>query len=86
MLPFLLIAIHNSRCSLQFSQSIDDTTDTKMGEQQFFLKWNDFQNNMVSSFKHLRDEKSFTDVSSSKFRGRQQFFYTKFVVSCLFRR
>jgi hypothetical protein len=35
----------------------------KMGEQQFFLKWNDFQNNMVSSFKHLRDEKSFTDVS-----------------------
>lgn len=34
-----------------------------MGEQQFFLKWNDFQNNMVSSFKHLRDEKSFTDVS-----------------------
>jgi len=34
-----------------------------MGEQQFFLKWNDFQNNMVSSFKHLRDEKSFTDVT-----------------------
>ncbi len=34
-----------------------------MGDQQFFLKWNDFQNNMVTSFKHLRDEKSFTDVS-----------------------
>lgn len=56
-----------------FSQSInkhqrtdigkDSEKPAKMGEQQFFLKWNDFQNNMVSSFKHLRDEKSFTDVS-----------------------
>lgn len=36
----------------------------KMGDQQFFLKWNDFQTNMVTSFRHLRDEKSFTDVSS----------------------
>lgn len=32
-------------------------------DQQFFLKWNDFQTNMVTSFRHLRDEKSFTDVS-----------------------
>lgn len=32
-------------------------------QQQFFLKWNDFQSNMVSSFRHLRDEKSFTDVT-----------------------
>lgn len=32
-------------------------------QQQFFLKWNDFQSNMVTSFKHLRDEKSFTDVT-----------------------
>lgn len=34
-----------------------------MADQQFFLKWNDFQSNMVTSFRHLRDEKSFTDVS-----------------------
>jgi hypothetical protein len=34
-----------------------------MADQQFFLKWNDFQTNMVTSFRHLRDEKSFTDVS-----------------------
>ncbi|XP_026728237.1 longitudinals lacking protein-like isoform X1 [Trichoplusia ni] len=34
-----------------------------MGDQQFFLKWNDFQTNMVTSFRHLRDEKSFTDVT-----------------------
>jgi len=33
-------------------------------DQQFFLKWNDFQTNMVTSFRHLRDEKSFTDVSN----------------------
>lgn len=32
-------------------------------QQQYFLKWNDFQTNMVSSFKNLRDEKSFTDVT-----------------------
>ena len=32
-------------------------------QQQFCLRWNDFQTNMVSSFKHLRDEKSFTDVT-----------------------
>merc|ERR1711970_1524743 len=32
-------------------------------QQQFCLRWNDSQTNMVSSFKHLRDEKSFTDVT-----------------------
>ena len=31
--------------------------------QQFCLRWNDFQTNMVASFKHLRDEKSFCDVT-----------------------
>jgi len=32
-------------------------------DQQFCLRWNEFQTNMVSSFKHLREEKSFTDVT-----------------------
>ena len=32
-------------------------------QQQFCLRWNDFQTNMVASFKHLRDEKSFCDVT-----------------------
>merc|ERR1712018_567988 len=36
---------------------------TQGDQQQFCLRWNDFQTNMVSSFKHLRDEKSFTDVT-----------------------
>ena len=34
-----------------------------MDDQQFCLRWNDFQTNMVASFKHLRDEKSFCDVT-----------------------
>lgn len=47
-----------------------------MADQQFFLKWNDFQSNMVTSFRHLRDEKSFTDVSllESKKKNYSKFF------------
>ena len=38
--------------------------DTRMADdQQFCLRWNDFQTNMVASFKYLRDEKSFCDVT-----------------------
>lgn len=44
-----------------------------MADQQFFLKWNDFQTNMVTSFRHLRDEKSFTDVSSNETTMSLQF-------------
>merc|ERR1711936_491740 len=36
---------------------------TMADDQQFCLRWNDFQTNMVASFKHLRDEKSFCDVT-----------------------
>lgn len=32
-------------------------------QQQFFLKWNDFQVNMMTSFRNLRNDKSFTDVT-----------------------
>jgi len=32
-------------------------------QQQFCLRWNDFQTNMVSSFKDLRDDPSFADVT-----------------------
>merc|ERR1712002_488637 len=42
--------------TLIFLEKMDD-------QQQFCLRWNDFQTNMVASFKHLRDEKSFTDVT-----------------------
>ena len=39
------------------------TKVTMADDQQFCLRWNDFQTNMVASFKHLRDEKSFCDVT-----------------------
>ena len=32
-------------------------------DQQFCLRWNDVQTNMVASVKPLRDEKSFCDVT-----------------------
>ena len=34
-----------------------------MAGQQYCLRWNDFQSNMVTSFKHLRSEKNFLDVT-----------------------
>jgi len=32
-------------------------------QQQFLLKWNDFQVNMMTSFRNLRNDKSFMDVT-----------------------
>jgi hypothetical protein len=36
---------------------------TMADDQQFCLRWNDFQQNMVASFKNLRNENSFCDVT-----------------------
>lgn len=33
------------------------------GEQQYSLRWNDFHSSMVSSFRRLRDEEDFVDVT-----------------------
>lgn len=33
------------------------------GEQQYSLRWNDFHSAMVSSFRRLRDEQDFVDVT-----------------------
>ncbi|KAL1458682.1 hypothetical protein WDU94_008812 [Cyamophila willieti] len=32
-------------------------------DQQFALRWNDFQSSILSSFRHLRDEEDFVDVT-----------------------
>ncbi|KAK9704251.1 BTB/POZ domain [Popillia japonica] len=32
-------------------------------EQQYALRWNDFQSSILSSFRHLRDEEDFVDVT-----------------------
>merc|ERR1711881_178088 len=60
----LLFKYSSSNHLFQFDLSNHFTIKMAQGDQQqFCLRWNDFQTNMVSSFKHLRDEKSFTDVT-----------------------
>ena len=49
--------------NLVIFQIIANTSAMAEDQQQFCLRWNDFQTNMVASFKHLKDEKSFTDVT-----------------------
>ncbi|XP_037081675.1 protein bric-a-brac 1-like [Pollicipes pollicipes] len=34
-----------------------------MADQQFCLRWNNFQNNIISSFEYLRSEEDFVDVT-----------------------
>jgi hypothetical protein len=49
-------------------------------DQQFCLRWNDFQQNMVASFKNLREEQSFCDVTIATevgFGAVQIFFFGK---------
>lgn len=49
----------------------NNTTTSKMdrpvsptpSDQQYALKWNDFQSSILSSFRHLRDEEDFVDVT-----------------------
>merc|ERR1712126_23850 len=48
---------------LAWSSHTEKITTMAADDQQFCLRWNEFQTNMVSSFKHLREEKSFTDVT-----------------------
>merc|ERR1712038_1402410 len=52
---FLFVVYQSTPYQKQFTMAGD--------QQQFCLRWNDFQTSMVSPFKHLRDEKSFTDVT-----------------------
>jgi len=41
----------------------ESLSGTMADQQQFCLRWNDFQSNIVTCFKHLRTERSFTDVT-----------------------
>merc|ERR1712142_387298 len=41
------------------------TTKNEKEEEQFCLKWNDFDEDMADSFKSLREEKAFCDVTIS---------------------
>ncbi|XP_044004176.1 protein abrupt isoform X4 [Aphidius gifuensis] len=39
------------------------SSSSSSGEQQYSLRWNDFQSSILSSFRHLRDEEDFIDVT-----------------------
>merc|ERR1739842_114635 len=61
-LYFKIIKTHNIELLNNFRPKLINN-HTMADDQQFCLRWNDFQTNMVASFKHLRDEKSFCDVT-----------------------
>ncbi|XP_012270015.1 protein abrupt isoform X2 [Orussus abietinus] len=39
------------------------SSSSSNGEQQYSLRWNDFHSSILSSFRHLRDEEDFVDVT-----------------------
>lgn len=51
---------------------------TPSEQQQYALKWNDFQSSILSSFRHLRDEEDFVDVTIAC----EQRSFTAHKVSC----
>lgn len=40
-----------------------DISSPTPSDQQYALKWNDFQSSILTSFRHLRDEEDFVDVT-----------------------
>jgi hypothetical protein len=40
-----------------------DISSPTPSDQQYALRWNDFQSSILSSFRHLRDEEDFVDVT-----------------------
>jgi hypothetical protein len=42
---------------------ISSVSPTPSEQQQYALKWNDFHSSILSSFRHLRDEEDFVDVT-----------------------
>lgn len=39
------------------------SSSSSSGEQQYSLRWNDFHSSILNSFRHLRDEEDFVDVT-----------------------
>lgn len=52
---------NNHRSSLKMD--IASVSPSPSEHQQYALKWNDFQSSILSSFRHLRDEEDFVDVT-----------------------
>jgi hypothetical protein len=53
----------DSRLNSNFKMDISSVSPTPSEQQQYALKWNDFQSSILSSFRHLRDEEDFVDVT-----------------------
>ncbi|XP_055634407.1 protein abrupt isoform X2 [Toxorhynchites rutilus septentrionalis] len=54
---------HNQHQQQQQQQQQHRPLSPTPSEQQYALKWNDFQSSILSSFRHLRDEEDFVDVT-----------------------
>lgn len=46
-----------------YSHKMEPPVSPTPSEQQYALKWNDFQSSILSSFRHLREEEDFVDVT-----------------------
>ncbi|XP_041566398.1 protein abrupt isoform X3 [Drosophila elegans] len=49
--------------SLNHSHQQQHSQQQQQQQQHYALKWNDFQSSILSSFRHLRDEEDFVDVT-----------------------
>merc|ERR1712106_417234 len=49
--------------SFVISLRIPESTKIKMANEQFCLKWNDFETNVSTAFRELREDKDFFDVT-----------------------
>jgi hypothetical protein len=63
-----LVSIFIFSLSLSLSPSLSssfrmDVSSPTPSDQQYALRWNDFQSSILSSFRHLRDEEDFVDVT-----------------------
>lgn len=52
---------HQNHMQQQHRTTMSSPTPSE--QQQYALKWNDFQSSILSSFRHLRDEEDFVDVT-----------------------
>ena len=65
----------------QPTSSITNKLEQTMSAEKLCLNWNDFQENTLSSFKELRADKEFTDVTLACGDGHQVVVH-KVVLSC----
>ena len=55
--------VANFALNLYFCQLVKRPTSTMTATEKLCLQWNDFKENITSSFRELREDKEFTDVT-----------------------